>query len=133
MKYFDFLDRIVETGLSAARRDYAKDVPKLTGSVAGFEACRRLHPGDLALLLEEARGKQKDAHERSRRGAPIAEYWRARCFCAEIEWVCNVVGAAFHVTSLRRKIELPEPFAEWRQPPVQISNRGQMTAMNLLL
>lgn len=92
MTYFDFLKRVVDDGIEAARKDYSKpeDALRLKGSLAGFEACRGREPMELAKLLEGARKDTVDAHREE-----AENYWEVQCREAEIEWVCNVVSAAF--------------------------------------
>jgi len=86
--YLSFLNRIIDDGISAAREDYAKKPDKLQGSVEGFEACRGKTPPELAKILEEARRNTSKAHFDH-----ASDYWKIRCFEAEVEWVCNCVSA----------------------------------------
>ena len=93
--YVEFLERAVNEGILAARRDYARreERAKLEGSIAGFEACRRKTPAELALLLEESGRKTEEARIRFHLGEiSIDEYWGIRCKEAEIEWISNVVS-----------------------------------------
>lgn len=89
MNYLVFLDKVIDDGIAAARRDYAHNEDKREGAVAGFEACRSKMPAEIAAIL-------KDAAEATRRAmlAHDPHYWRVRCFEAEVEWVANVVSAA---------------------------------------
>lgn len=98
MNYTDFLNRVIDDGIQAARADYAdpKDAHKLEGAVAGFEACRGLDPHLLTSLLVAARNK-REAIYREQAGVDESEdalraYWWQVCFEAEVEWVCNVVS-----------------------------------------
>src|SRR5271157_148132 len=95
MNYLTFLDAVIERGLEAARRDYATKADKLAGSIAGFEACRNKTPGELRELLATA-GQATEAARRNR----VADYWRIRCYEAEIEWVCNCVSVLLHSQGL---------------------------------
>lgn len=88
MEYFEFLDRIIEDGIKAAKESYADSPDKLRGSVAGFEACRKKDPVSLAFLLQEARDRTLRAHLEE-----TEDYWEARCFELEVEWTCNCVSA----------------------------------------
>ena len=89
-----FLDRVIDDGIAAARKDYAERASHFTeGAVAGFEACRRLSPFDLASLLSRARRVADTAYCLK---TDIARYWRVQCFASEVEWVCNVVSVALH-------------------------------------
>lgn len=54
MNYNDFLNRIIDDGITAAKRDYENSPDKLKGAVAGFEACRGKSPPELFELLREA-------------------------------------------------------------------------------
>jgi hypothetical protein len=98
MDYNDFLTQVIEDGITAAKADYTKpeDKDKLEGSIEGFEACRGKDPTALLKLLQEAQKRTQEAYREQ-----SADYWRIRGFEAEIEWVCNVVSAAFIDTSLR--------------------------------
>lgn len=87
MDYTELLDRIIDDGIKAAREDYAGDPMKLEGATKGFEACRGKTPQELMELLAQAAA--------DRRKAMIEEaedYWRVRCYEAEVEWVCNCVS-----------------------------------------
>lgn len=136
MKYSEFLKMVVDGGIEAARRDYAYDEFKRAGAVAGFEACRDKHPGDLALLLEQAHAATTAAHEahaaNRSAGGGIGAYWQARCYELEVEWTCNVIAATFGVVDLRRRIEVPSPFVEWKNPPVAFTARGALRAAAVL-
>lgn len=85
-----FLDRVIDDGIAGASADYEAGSEKLRGSVAGFEACRGRDPEQLASLLAESRRETMQAF---REQAP--DYWYWRCRELEVEWVCNVVSAAF--------------------------------------
>lgn len=89
MNYQEFLTRIIDDGIAAAKQSYSdpRNKDKLAGSIAGFEACRSLTPPDLKLLLESSNTATKDARENNR-----DRYWWFRCYAAEVEWVCNVVS-----------------------------------------
>lgn len=52
MEYKTFLDRIIDDGIAAARRDY-KTGPKLEGAIAGFEACRGKLPNEVRALFQD--------------------------------------------------------------------------------
>lgn len=89
MNYLVFLDKVIDDGVAAARKDYAHDEDKREGAVAGFEACRSRMPEEILVIL-------RGAAEATRRAMldDDPHYWRVRCFEAEIEWVANVVSAA---------------------------------------
>ena len=83
-----FLDRIVDDGIRAARREYAARPDELRGAVGGFAACRRSTPAEIAELLASAR---RIAREASAQGQ-VASFWEAR-FRA-IFWVADCLSAA---------------------------------------
>lgn len=89
MDFESFLNRIIDAGLAAARKDYADKPDKLSGAVAGFEACRWKNSAELLGLLATARKEQSAAHLRH-----ADDYWHYACYAAEVEWVCNCVSAA---------------------------------------
>ena len=96
MTYEEFLDRIINDGIAAAKADYKRPAQKaqLEGSIAGFEACREKGPSDLALLLGKAQANTHTAFRRvNEREISDEEYWKIRCFEAEVEWTCNCVSA----------------------------------------
>lgn len=95
MDYLVFLARVVDEGIAAASESYANSPNKLAGARAGFEACQGKTAGELRALYVTA---NKVANERMYIEGPTANdsYWYMRCFAAEVEWVCNVVSAAFY-------------------------------------
>jgi hypothetical protein len=89
----EFLDRVIDEGIVAARRDYSRpdQKDKLEGSIAGFEACRGKSVLELKDLLDEAnKSADASAHRED------ARYWYFRCQAAEIEWCCNCVSAVLY-------------------------------------
>src|SRR4051812_25251855 len=88
--YHDFLNRVIDDGIKAARADYTREDQKmeLNGSVAGFEACRDKDPALLGLLMEQS--IERTHHARINQSP---DYWYHRCYELEVEWVCNVVSA----------------------------------------
>jgi len=88
MNYAEFIERVVDDGIAAARAYYVKpkDGEKLRGSIAGFQLCRG---ADLWKLRELFTTVNRDAHERH----GDADYWYWRCRALEVEWVCNVVSS----------------------------------------
>lgn len=65
VSFTDFLDAVIKGGITDARETYGDQYPD-----QGFTACRDKTPAQLRELLREA-----------------------RCYEAEIGWVCNVVSA----------------------------------------
>ena len=88
MDYNEFLKRVIDEGIEAAKKDYVKpeQKDKLEGSILGFEKCRGKNPEELVEMLKEA-GKATNA------ASGNSNYWYVRCQEAEIEWVCNCVSA----------------------------------------
>lgn len=96
MNYDEFLTRIIDDGIEAARKDYKRPEQraKLSGALEGFETCRDKNPEELSVLLKAAQRKTRIARSRVNEGEiGVDDYWRIRCCEAEIEWVCNVVSA----------------------------------------
>lgn len=89
MNLKEFVDVVVDQGIEAVKRDYARpdQKKKRDGSIAGFEECRDKDPDELKLLLETAAIAREDARENDKDG-----YWWYRCYEAEVEWVCNCVS-----------------------------------------
>lgn len=88
MNYLEFLTKVLNDGIEAAKKDYADRPDRLRGSLSGFEACRGKSPVDLAKLLAWARGQTHAAMLKQ-----AENYWEVRCFEAEVEWTCNCVSA----------------------------------------
>lgn len=101
MTYDEFLTQVIDGGIAAAQKDYADDLSKREGSIAGFEACWGKQSAELKALLTLARKQTDDAFWASQegkkepdvRGKGSNHYWYWRCFELEVEWVCNVVSA----------------------------------------
>lgn len=93
MEYDEYLNKIIDDGIAAAKRDYSepRQASKLKGSIAGFEACRGLQPTGIAALLRERHDVTRQAFRDRTRGSDA--YWEIRCFEAEVEWVANCVSA----------------------------------------
>ncbi len=97
MTYEDFLHKLINLGIEAARRDYAGEDPhrraKLAGSIDGFEDCRGKTPDQIPGLLKEAHAKADQARARVHEGEiTYDDYWRVRCRELEVEWVANCVS-----------------------------------------
>lgn len=92
MGYEQFLTRIIDEGIAAAKADYTeeKDAGKLKGSIAGFEACRGKSPAELKDVLAKAHERVTQAYLDN---LDPVDYFEIRCFEAEVEWVCNCVSA----------------------------------------
>lgn len=101
MDYSSLLNRIIEDGITAAKRSYANDETKREGAVAGFEACRDKQPSELQDLLANARSATLAA----RRIPNPTWYWHCRCYELEIEWTCNVVSAVLMNENLPTIVE----------------------------
>ena len=95
MDYDEFLTRVINEGIAAAKSDYTKPVDKarLKGSIEGFEACRDKTPEGLKTLLMESGVKSHEAYRRvNEKEISDDEYWRLNCFELEVRWVCNVLS-----------------------------------------
>ena len=86
----DALNKVIEIGIEAAKRDYAglEDAQKLAGAMLGFNECRERTVPELTSLLSKAAIRMVEAHREQ-----AQDYWYWRCRHAEIEWVCNVISA----------------------------------------
>lgn len=85
MTYLDFLTRVIDDGIAAARADYTRpyQAQLLAGSVAAFEACRGKRPIELLDLFNQASALRRDQ----------VDHWYWTGYLNEVEWVCNVVSA----------------------------------------
>jgi len=97
MKYEDFLERVIDDGVEAAKKDYKNNEQKRIGSIEGFESCRGKNYLQLGELLRQAREKTIQVRRENNRD----DYWRIRCFELEVEWVCNCVSACFQNQGLQ--------------------------------
>jgi len=90
MTYQKFLNRVIEDGIQAAKDVYTdpKDIDRLKGSIAGFEACRGKSPTELSELRVKANSQALVLHS-----GQISEYWFNLSFDWEVSWVCNCVSA----------------------------------------
>ncbi len=93
METVQLLEKVVDDGIEAAKRDYAKDKVKLKGAVAGFEACRNRTLDELKRLLDTSSRRTRDARLNN-----AENYWEIRAYEAEVEWVCNVVSYVLYLT-----------------------------------
>lgn len=115
MNLNEFVKKVVELGIEAAKRDY-KDKRRaaiLKGSIDGFKACLDKNAIELGILYVEAQKKSNDV-----RNDDANDYWEKRGYFMEIEWVCNVVSAALY------NMKLPVII-----PPTA---RGMITAAEIL-
>lgn len=86
----EFLNRVIDDGIAAVKKDYRQphQKEKRDGSIAGFEACRGKTLLELNELLQASHTSTADAHDRRAK-----DYWWFRCYELEVEWVCNCVSA----------------------------------------
>lgn len=99
----EVLNRIIDDGIVAARHDYSPenygdDRPEqrglLSGSVAGFEACRGKSIPELAIQLKRAERREREAKKRNRlKECSDEDIWFAIGYWHEVHWVCNVISA----------------------------------------
>lgn len=92
MTLTDFLTRVIDEGILAAKESYKEGDLKREGAIAGFEACRGAKtPQEIAQLLHDAeREKQRAVREDRDR------YWWHVTFCAEVDWVANCLSAVLN-------------------------------------
>lgn len=98
MTYQDFMQKLIDIGIEAARLDYAGagefNTERLAGSLDGFMECRGKSPIQIGELLEDSEKKAQQAFTRlDLNEISRGEYWRVRCRAIEIEWVTNCVSA----------------------------------------
>jgi hypothetical protein len=115
MNLLEFLNKIIDDGIEAAKKDYKDKPHKLEGAVAGFEVCR----GKTSVeLLELLRGANVAITTAAVDHIPLTEYWTKRCYAAEIEWVCNCLSAAL--------------LNQGQEPLIPVTTRGFMKAAQVL-
>ena len=88
-----FINRVCADGIAAAKAHYSRpdQADKLKGSIEGYELCQGIeHTDHLMEALHKANARAMKAF-----GDQADDYWRWSCRVAVIEWVCNVVSAAF--------------------------------------
>jgi hypothetical protein len=93
MTLAEFTTAVIEAGLLSIEDDpqLQRHPKRMQGSREGFEACRGKSPNELRELLEQANTTSETA--RRERTGDIEDYWRARYFALQVEWVCNTVSA----------------------------------------
>ncbi len=95
MTYLEFLDRVIDRGIHGAVEDYASNVHRRDGAIAGFEACRGKLPDELMRIYAQAEVDVTAARRLEMSDEDMARFQYRRCFAAEVEWVLNVVSAMF--------------------------------------
>jgi len=93
--YEAFLSKLISSGIQSVSGDSGiKAHPKrLAGAIAGFKACAGLAPEKLAQLLVESNRKTHNAHiDLVDKRIDNEDYWEARHFAIQVEWVCNCVS-----------------------------------------
>lgn len=99
MNYDDFMHRLINLGIDAAKADYGQEqgeysADKLAGSIDGFMECRGKQPTQILELLTDANKKVQEAFIRvTEKEISSGEYWRVVCRQTEIQWVANCVSA----------------------------------------
>lgn len=114
MTYDDFIHKLINMGIEAAKADYGLEkgpkgtqhgghhvsltedynADKLAGSIDGFMECRGLRPDKIGELLADAQKKVHEAFIRvTEKEISYGAYWRVVCRHAEIEWMANCVSA----------------------------------------
>ena len=87
MTHREFVARAILQGTAAVRQRYPLGY-KLSGSIAGYNACAERDPYELRDLLLASQTASKDALDRR-----AEDYWWYRCYEASVEWICNCVSA----------------------------------------
>ena len=125
MNYTQFLDKVIDDGIKAAKKDYSQPSQKnkLEGSIFGFEQCRDKSPTEIAFLLIEYRKIISEERETEMIFEELDvkrehNYWYYRCAESEIEWVANVVSAML--------------YNEGKQTIITPTARGMMKADEIL-
>jgi len=94
-----FINRVCADGILAAKAYYSRSnqADKLKGSIEGYELCQGIeHTDHLMEALHKANERAMLAF-----ADQADDYGRWRSRVAVIEWVCNVVSAAFVVKGLQ--------------------------------
>lgn len=129
MTVSELLEKVIERGISAAKRDYSpkggedpeyllQKEEQLKGSIAGFEACRGKLGDDLLRVKDEASKATEEARSDAMAGIiPKERYWYYRCFEAEVDWVINCISAAIGINL---------------SPLMAPTYRAQMTVLSIL-
>jgi hypothetical protein len=92
----EFRTILIEDGIEAARKDYTdpKDLARLNGSIAGFQACFNKNPPEIRKLLKDSAERTSKAFiDVNEKTITDYDYWYQVCFAAEVEWVANCISA----------------------------------------
>jgi hypothetical protein len=91
MNFDEFITRVIDRGIKSVSADemITEHPKRLKGSLDGFEACRGKDPVQLALLYSDAERKALALREVE----DIEDYWQARYFAIQVEFVCNTASA----------------------------------------
>jgi hypothetical protein len=88
-----FINRVCADGIATAKACYSRpnQADRLQGAIEGYELCQGIeHTDHLMEALHKANARAMQAF-----GDQADDYSRWSCRVSEIEWVCDVVSAAF--------------------------------------
>ena len=95
MTRLDFLNATIDDGITEIQQCYLRpdQSSKRSGGIAGLEACRGKYDAELLQLLNHRRNEtQKLLLNREN----PSDYWYARMYELQVEWVLNVLSAALY-------------------------------------
>ncbi len=99
MNYKELVEKIVDKGIKAVKRDYKRLDQKsiLKGSIAGFKACLDKSPMELKVLLGIVNTKSLKYLRTTNLSTKASNKYRElRGFALEVRWVCNVVSCVLY-------------------------------------
>lgn len=114
MNYQEFLAKVIDGGIVAARANYVGQPLRIEGAIAGFEACRGKTSSELLFVLAEADLKQREAFAQE-----SPDFWKYRCAELEVDWVCNCVSA-FEVLNGRLSLGAVWPTARAMRRTIEV-------------
>ena len=97
MERNDFLNAIIDDSIYEITISYThpNQQTKKVGAIAGLEACRGKTDAELLTLRDDALIRTMTA-----RGDDDTNYWWARCYELQVEWVLNVISAVCYTKGL---------------------------------
>lgn len=89
------MEKIIDKGIEAVKRDYKNDPLKMAGAINGFEACRGKAPLKLIPIWQFSEKKANEAMFKESKN-----YWFWRCRTLEIDWVLNNVSCFMYTAGV---------------------------------